>query len=218
MSGNPEPSPENIVGVLLAGGQSRRMGGGDKCLADLAGKPLLTHVIERLKPQTGALVLNANGDLERFSEFGLPMVADPVEGFAGPLAGVLAGFTWAKEHASDARWIVTAATDTPFFPNDLVARLLETTKGQYPAIALAQSDGRVHPVFGLWPVALSSDLHEALESGTRKVLHWTGRHITATAEFQQTQVGAGMLDPFFNVNSPDDLTHAEAVFAETSAT
>jgi len=210
--------PEHIIGVLLAGGQSRRMGGGDKCLAELAGKPLLTHVIERLKPQTGTLVLNANGDLNRFSEFDLPTVADPIEGFAGPLAGVLAGFTWARENAPEARWIVTAATDTPFFPDDLVAKLLDATKGRYPAIALAQSNGRMHPVFGLWPVALCNDLHEALMSGTRKVLHWTGRHTTTTAEFQQTNIGDATLDPFFNVNSPDDLAHAEAVLAETITT
>ena len=211
-------APEKIAGVLLAGGRSRRMGGGDKCLAELAGKPLLTHVIERLGPQTAALVLNANGDPDRFSAFGLPMVADTVEGFAGPLAGVLAGFTWAKNHTPDARWIVTAATDTPFFPDDLVARLFDATKGQYPAIALAQSDGRLHPVFGLWPVALGDDLSEALTSGTRKVLHWTGRHITTTAEFPLAQFGDATLDPFFNVNSPDDLAHAEAVFAEIITT
>jgi len=203
MPGNSQPIQEHILGVLLAGGQSRRMGGGDKCLLELAGKPLLAHVIERLKPQTGTLVLNANGDLNRF---------------AGPLAGVLAGLIWARENAPEARWIVTAATDTPFFPNDLVAKLLDATKDQYPAIALAQSNGRVHPVFGLWPVALADDLHEALTSGTRKVLHWTGRHTTTTAEFQLAQTGAATLDPFFNVNSPDDLAHAEAVSAETITT
>ncbi len=218
MSDNPEPNPEHIAGVLLAGGQSRRMGGGDKCLTELAGKALLSRVIGRLRPQTNTLVLNANGDPDRFAAFGLPVVADPVEGFAGPLAGVLAGFSWAREHAPDARWIVTAATDTPFFPRDLVAELHDATKGQYPAIALAQSDGRLHPVFGLWPVALAGDLHEALMSGTRKVLHWTGRHPTATAEFPLMQLGDATLDPFFNVNSPDDLSRAEAVFAETGTT
>ena len=210
MSSNIEP----VIGVLLAGGQSRRMGGGDKCLLELAGKPLLAHVIERLKPQTSALVLNANGDLDRFSEFGLPTIADPVEGFAGPLAGVLAGFTWARENAPDTRWIVTAATDTPFFPQDLVARLLEATKGQYPAIALASSNERMHPVFGLWPVALAGDLHQALESGTRKVLDWTDRHKTVTAEFPGIETGGITIDPFFNANRPDDMAHAAAVLAE----
>ncbi len=214
MSSNIEP----VIGVLLAGGQSRRMGGGDKCLLELAGKPLLAHVIERLKPQTSELVLNANGDLDRFSEFGLPTIADPVEGFAGPLAGVLAGFTWARENAPDTRWIVTAATDTPFFPQDLVARLLEATKGQYPAIALASSNERMHPVFGLWPVALAGDLHQALESGTRKVLDWTGRHTNVTAEFPGIETGGTAIDPFFNANRPDDMAHAAAVLAEMATT
>jgi molybdopterin-guanine dinucleotide biosynthesis protein A len=209
---------EPVIGVLLAGGQSRRMGGGDKCLAELAGKPLLAHVIDRLKPQTSALVLNANGDLLRFSGFDLPTIADPIEGFAGPLAGVLAGFTWARENAPDAQWIVTAATDTPFFPLDLVVKLLDATKGQYPAIALATSNERMHPVFGLWPVALADDLHQALESGTRKVLDWTGRHTTMTTAFPGIQIGGTAIDPFFNVNSPDDLTHAEAAIAETITT
>jgi molybdopterin-guanine dinucleotide biosynthesis protein A len=214
MSSNIEP----VIGVLLAGGQSRRMGGGDKCLLELAGKPLLAHVIERLKPQASALVLNANGDLDRFSEFGLPTIADPVEGFAGPLAGVLAGFTWARENAPDTRWIVTAATDTPFFPQDLVARLLDATKGQYPAIALASSNERMHPVFGLWPVALAGDLHQALESGTRKVLDWTDRHKTVTAEFPGIETGGITIDPFFNANRPDDMAHAAAVLAEMATT
>ena len=214
MSSNIEP----VIGVLLAGGQSRRMGGGDKCLLELAGKPLLAHVIGRRKPQASALVLNANGDLDRFSEFGLPTIADPVEGFAGPLAGVLAGFTWARENAPDTRWIVTAATDTPFFPQDLVARLLEATKGQYPAIALASSNERMHPVFGLWPVALAGDLHQALESGTRKVLDWTDRHKTVTAEFPGIETGGITIDPFFNANRPDDMAHAAAVLAEMATT
>ena len=214
MSSNIEP----VIGVLLAGGQSRRMGGGDKCLLELAGKPLLAHVIERLKPQTSELVLNANGDLDRFSEFGLPTIADPVEGFAGPLAGVLAGFTWARENAPDTRWIVTAATDTPFFPQDLVTKLLDATKGQYPAIALASSNERMHPVFGLWPVALAGDLHQALESGTRKVLDWTDRHKTVTAEFPGVETGGITIDPFFNANRPDDMAHAAAVLAEMATT
>lgn len=207
---------EKIVGVLLAGGQSRRMGGGDKCLLPLAGKPLLIHVIERLRPQVSGLVLNANGDPARFSDFGLPVVADPVEGFAGPLAGVLAGFDWARENAPDARWIVTAASDTPFFPKDLVARLLAATGGGYPAIALAASNGRQHPVFGLWPTVLADDLRAALAGGTRKVLDWTGRHPTFTAEFEPVVVGSRTLDPFFNANRPDDLAEAEALLLETA--
>jgi len=205
---------EQIIGVLLAGGQSRRMGGGDKCLLELAGKPLLAHAIARLRPQTDALVLNANGDPQRFDAFSLPVIADPVAGFAGPLAGVLAGFDWTREHAPQARWIATAATDTPFFPQDLVSRLLDATRGQYPAIALAASNERSHPVFGLWPVALSSDLRQALESGTRKVLDWTGRHTTMIAEFPQAVIGGTTLDPFFNANRHEELSRAETILAE----
>lgn len=208
------PSSQSVVGVLLAGGQSRRMGGGDKCLLELAGKPFLAHVIERLQPQTHGLVLNANGDPARFASFGLPVIADPVEGFAGPLAGVLAGFTWARENAPDARWIVTAATDTPFFPQNLVTRLLDATGGDYPAIALAASGGRTHPVFGLWPTALMDDLQEALEDGVRKVLHWTDRHTMTTAGFELLRLGAEEIDPFFNTNTPEDLAKAEAILTE----
>ncbi len=205
---------EQIVGVLLAGGQSRRMGGGDKCLLELAGKPLLAHAIARLAPQTDALVLNANGDPQRFAAFGLPIAADPVAGFAGPLAGVLAGLDWTQEHEPQARWIATAATDTPFFPKNLVAGLHGATCGKYPAIALAASSERSHPVFGLWPTELADDLREALESGTRKVLDWTGRHTTMIAEFPQVRIGAVMLDPFFNANRREELSHAERVLAE----
>ena len=210
-----EHRSDTVVGVLLAGGQARRMGGGDKCMLKLAGRTLLEHVIERLEPQTHTLVLNANGDPARFAAFGRPVVADPVEGFAGPLAGVLAGFMWARENEPDARWVATAATDTPFFPSDLVSRLMEATGGRYPSIALAESGGRMHPVFGLWPTALADDLHDAVTGGTRKVLDWTDRHTTVTAEFSAMRVGGSDIDPFFNANRPDDLTHAEALLAES---
>jgi len=208
---------QTVAGVLLAGGQSRRMGGGDKCLLKLGGKTLMAHAIDRLRPQVGMLVINANGDPARFDEFRLDVTADPIDGFAGPLAGVLAGFDWAREHAPCARWIVTAASDTPFFPTDLVSRLLEATGDKYPAIALACSNGRQHPVFGLWPTALTEDLREALESGTRKVLDWTDRHLTAGAEFSPLEIGDQKLDPFFNANRPDDLAEAERLLAETTA-
>lgn len=202
---------ETIVGVLLAGGQSRRMGGGDKCLLELAGRPLLAHVMERLRPQVTSMVLNANGEADRFAGFGLDVVADPVEGFAGPLAGVLAGFDWARETAPQARWIVTAASDTPFFPLDLVPRLLAATGNNNPAIALAASQGRLHPVFGLWPTALAEDLRASLLAGTRKVLDWTDKHTMVSEEFAPTGIGGGTIDPFFNANRPDDLAEAEAL-------
>jgi len=197
-----------VIGVLLAGGLARRMGGGDKCLLELAGKPMLTYAIERLGPQTETLVLNANGDPARFAAFGLDVVPDPIAGYAGPLAGVLAGMEWAKRNRPSARWIATAASDTPFFPRDYVARLREAAQPHHPAIAMAASGGREHPVFSLWPVALISDLRSALETGTRKILDWTDRHTTLKVEFQKMDRPDGMIDPFFNANTPEDLERA----------
>ncbi|HWJ19264.1 MAG TPA: molybdenum cofactor guanylyltransferase MobA, partial [Geobacterales bacterium] len=145
---------EQVAGVILAGGLSRRMGGGDKSLRTLNGKPLILRAIERLGGQAGPIALNANGDASRFSAFGLPVIPDATADFAGPLAGVLAGLRWAAEAAPDARFIVTAACDTPFFPSDLVEKLLASTGPTYPCIALAASGENAHPVFALWPVAL----------------------------------------------------------------
>ena len=207
---------EPIIGVLLAGGQSRRMGGGDKCLMTLAGRSLLERAMERLAPQVSEMILNANGEPARFSRFGLPVVADPVEGFAGPLAGVLAGLRWANANRPEVRWIVTAATDTPFFPEDLVARLWDGAGDTYPAIALASYQSRPQPVFGLWPTALADDLEEALGAGTRKVLDWTDRHAGSLVEFPPV-IGEGReIDPFFNANRPDDMAEAERLIAEGS--
>src|SRR5262249_6660785 len=158
-----------VTGVILAGGRSRRMGGGDKGLLELAGKPMLTHVICRLRTQVDAIVINANGDPARFADFGLPVVADTAEGFVGPLAGVLSGMRWATANAPDARWIVTAAGDAPLLPHDLVERFIAAVEGRPNAIALAQSHGELHPVIGLWPIALAEDLEEQLKSGVRKV-------------------------------------------------
>lgn len=190
------------AGVILAGGLATRMGGGDKCLLPLGGAPMLEGIIARLQPQVSALALNANGDAARFARFELPVVGDSVEGFAGPLAGVLAGLDWAAEQCIES--IVTAAGDTPFFPQDLVARLLVATEGMEHPLALAATpDGR-QPTFGLWPVALRHDLRAALEGGLRKVVMWTDTHGGRVAEFD----GAG--DPFFNINTPEDLAKAEA--------
>lgn len=198
-----------IVGVLLAGGQSRRMGGGDKGLRLLADKPMMAHVRDRLAGQAAPIIVNANGDPARFAEIGLPVVADEVEGYAGPLAGVLAGLKWAAANVPEARFIVTAACDTPFFPENLTSALLDATGGTYPAIVLAASDGRVHPVFGLWPVALADDLEEALRTGTRKVLNWTGRHPNFTVPFPKAVIGGRGMDPFFNANTPEEFAEAE---------
>ena len=203
---------KTIIGVLLAGGQSRRFGGGDKCLRPLAGRPLLDHAATRLKPQASKLVLNANGDARRFFKFDLAVVPDPVAGFAGPLAGVLAGLRWAQSKGN-ARWIVTAATDSPFFPRDLATRLARSVGKRYPAIALAACGAQTHPTFGLWPTALADDLERALEAGTHKVLAWAQTHDLEFVDFEVIALGARTIDPFFNVNTPQDLAQAEALIA-----
>lgn len=192
-----------IAGVVLAGGLSRRMGGGDKALRLLAGRPMLAHVLDRAARQVGALVLNANGDSSRFAAFGLPCVADSVPGFAGPLAGVLAGLDWAATNAPDAELVASFPSDAPFLPRDMVARLFEARKGA--AIAIASSGGRTHPVCGLWPVALRDDLRRALTiEDIRKVETWIARHKHVAVDF-----AVDPIDPFFNANAPDDLARAE---------
>ena len=198
-----------VVGLLLAGGQSRRMGGGDKTLRLLGGIPLIDRVIERLRPQVDALVLNANGDPARFARLALPVAADSVPGFAGPLAGVLAGLDWAFSHRSDCPYVVSVATDAPFLPIDLVARLAQGLDEGSADLACAASGGRPHPVFGLWPVRLRDDLRRALVDQTiRKVDLWTARHRLATVPFADHPV-----DPFFNANRPEDLETAAALLA-----
>jgi molybdenum cofactor guanylyltransferase len=206
------------VGVLLAGGRSRRMGGGDKSLKMLGGRAMLAHAIDRLRPQVGEIVISANGDLARFSAFGLPVVADPIAGFAGPLAGVLAGFDWAVAKTPEARWIVTAATDTPFFPGDLVDRFVAAAGHHETMIALAKSGGYVQPVFGLWPVALADDLRRWLaESENRAVMGWVDRHEMVEVEFPGFSVAGELLDPFFNANTPEDMEVAETILREMAA-
>jgi molybdenum cofactor guanylyltransferase len=200
---------ERVVGVLLAGGLSRRMGGGDKCLRPLGGRPILARVIERARPQAETLILNANGDPGRFAGFGLPVVADAVPGHAGPLAGVLTGLEWAATHRPGCGWVVSIATDTPFFPADLVARLLAAVGAEGARLACAASGGQAHPVFGLWPVALAGELRRALvEEGVRKIDAWTARYPLAKVEFP-----LGAVDPFFNANRPEELAAAERLLA-----
>ena len=206
----------SVTGVILAGGQSRRMGGGDKGLLELAGKPMLAHVIERLAPQVGRVVVNANGDPARFAAFGLPVVADTVADFAGPLAGVLAGMRWSRANAPAARWIATAAGDAPLLPRDLVERCIQALVGRSGAIALARSAGGLHPVIGLWPVALADDLEALLAAGVRKVLAWTDRHGTVPVSFPFVEVGGTNLDPFFNANTPQELGELRALLARVA--
>ena len=178
------------------------MGGGDKGLLPLGGSTLIGHVIARLGPQVAGLALNANGDPARFADLGLPVLPDTVQGYAGPLSGVLAGLDWAAAQGAD--HIVTAAADTPFFPCDLVPQLLFAAETSASGMALAATpDGR-HPTFGLWPTALRHDLRQALAEGLRKVVLWTDRHGAATARFPDDAA-------FFNVNTPDDLVQAQAM-------
>jgi len=188
------------LGVILAGGQATRMGGGDKGLLTLGGGTILSHVIDRLEPQVADLALNANGDIARFADLGLPVISDNISGFAGPLSGVLAGLDWAAEQGAD--HIVTAAADTPFFPCDLVAQLLLAAQTAGTNIALARTTGGRHPTFGLWPTVLRDDLRSALAGGLRKVVLWTDQHGAATAHFPDDAA-------FFNVNTPNDLATAQ---------
>jgi molybdopterin-guanine dinucleotide biosynthesis protein A len=198
----------DVAGVLLAGGLSRRMGGGDKNLKRLGGRPVLEHVIERVRPQVTALALNANGDPARFAEYGLPVVADSIEGFAGPLAGVLAGLDWAAEAVPECGWLLSAPTDAPFLPADLVQALLLAAKAGAD-LAVAASGGRAHPVAALWPVSLRHPLRAALESGVRKVEDFTRDYRVAMVEFPTEPI-----DPFFNLNRPEDLEQAELLLAQ----
>jgi molybdopterin-guanine dinucleotide biosynthesis protein A len=175
------------------------MGGGDKALVDLGGRPMLDRVVARLRGQARPLVLNANGDPARFDRFGLPVVADPVDGFVGPLAGLLAVLRWARE-TSNARWIATVPADTPFIPRNLVERLLE---GLGTAeISIARSREMIHPVVGLWPVAVADGLCRWLRDGEHRAMHrWIETRTTALVDFEDE----GEFDPFFNVNTPADL-------------
>jgi len=198
-----------VVGVLLAGGKSQRMGGGDKSLRQLGGQPILAHVIPRLRPQVRKLVLNANGDPARFSEFDLPIAPDTIPDFAGPLAGVLAGMIWAAANAPDCPWIVTVPTDSPFLPRDLVARLIAERDINQADMVCAMSAGQRYPVAGLWPVRLRDELRRAIkQEDMHKVEAWSARYRLAVAEFAVDKV-----DPFFNTNSPEDLAKAEQLLA-----
>ena len=207
-------APNEIVCVVLAGGLARRMGGGDKALTELAGRPILSHLLERLAPQVGCLVLNANGDPARFAEFGLPVRADDAPDHPGPLAGVLAGMAWARSNRPGVSHILTAPGDAPFPPADLARRLAAPFAAGRADLTCAMSDGRRHPVTGLWPVALEDDLrHAVMDEGVRKVDDWTGRHRCEAVPFDAVPV-----DPFFNINTMDDLARAEEVLRATAET
>lgn len=209
------PNMVRPLGVILAGGLARRMGGGDKSLLSLgASSRVLDQVIARLGAQVDQMVLNANGDPVRFDEFGLTVVADSLDGFLGPLAGVLAGLDYAAEHGFD--HVVSVAADTPFFPTDLVSALDNASKHMDVPIALAATkieSGKTvrHPTFGLWPVALREDLRSALRDGLRKVVLWTDQHGAETHVFDGREI-----DPFFNINTPEDLKLANKMMETLS--
>jgi molybdopterin-guanine dinucleotide biosynthesis protein A len=176
MSAHPE-----TLGVILAGGLARRMGGGDKGLSVIEGRTILERLADGMRPQCAGLILNANGDSGRFGALALPVVPDSVPDFAGPLAGVLAGLDWAAEQRPGLAWVATVAGDTPFLPPDFVARLHTARRDAEAQLASAASGGRTHPVNGLWPVALREDLREALARGERKVGRWIAEHGAALA-------------------------------------
>ena len=201
------PDPRrDCAGLLLAGGLGRRMGGGLKGMALLDGRPLLAHAAARAGPQVACLAVNANAPTAAFAELGLPVLPDPVTGFVGPLAGVLAGMLWAREAGYG--WVASFPCDAPFFPATLVHDL--AVEGDGADIVTATSGGRRHPVFALWATRLAGDLHHALAGeGLRKVDRWTARHRMADVEFPVSPAG----DPFFNINTPEELAAAEARLA-----
>jgi len=193
------------LGLVLAGGLARRMGGGDKSLIKIAGVTILERVLTRLAPQCARVVLNANGDPARFAFTGLPIVADSVPDFAGPLAGILAGLDWMAANTPDLTWMASVPGDCPFLPDDLVARLHVARAAENTPLACARSGEWRHPVVGLWPVALRDDLRRALlDEGLHKIEVWTARHGVAIADWPDRPV-----DPFFNVNTPEDVAAAE---------
>jgi molybdopterin-guanine dinucleotide biosynthesis protein A len=195
------------LGLVLAGGLARRMGGGDKARITVGGQSILDRVLDRLRLQCARLVLNANGDPERFADTGLPVVPDDVPGFAGPLAGILAGLDWTAAQGID--WMVSVPGDCPFLPGDLVARLEAARRAAGTPLACARSGDWRHPVVGLWPVSLRGDLRHALvQEDLRKIEVWTARHGVAIAEWPDAPY-----DPFFNVNTPEDAQRAAQLAA-----
>ncbi len=201
--------PGKPLGVVLAGGLARRMGGGDKARLRIGGRTIIERVLARLKPQCAALILNANGDPARFADTGLAVVPDSIPDFAGPLAGILAGLDWAATEAPDVADIVTVPGDCPFLPEDLVARLSAARTREGAPLACARSGEWRHPVVGLWPVTLRGDLRQALVAeGMRKIEAWTARHGVAVADWP-----AAPIDPFFNINTPEDAAEAERIAA-----
>lgn len=201
------------LGLILAGGLARRMGGGDKARIKIGDRTILERVLATMAPQCARLIINANGDPARFADTGLPVVADSVPDFAGPLAGILAGLDWAAAHAPDVTDVASVPGDCPFLPTDLVVRLTAVRAEAKTPLACARSGDWRHPVAGLWPVALREDLRKALTvEGLHKIEIWTARHGVAIADWPAEPV-----DPFFNVNTPEDVAAAERIAAQERA-
>ena len=201
----PEHPP--TLGLVLAGGLARRMGGGDKARIRIGDKTILARVLACLEPQCSRIVINANGDPARFADTGLPVVADSVPDFAGPLAGILAGLDWAAANMPGTAWLLSVPGDCPFLPRDLVPRLHAAREAAGAPLACARSGAWRHPVVGLWPIALRDDLRHALvDEDLHKIEEWTARHGVGIADWPDTP-----LDPFLNVNTPDDVARAEAL-------
>ncbi len=201
---------KKVVGILLAGGKSSRMGGGDKCLKKLGNKTILEHVIARSFPQVEKLILNVNGQYSEYARYKLPIVSDVVAGHCGPLAGILTGMSWVKKNLPSCKWLVSLPTDAPFFPNNLVEKLFSALEENKARISYACSHGRNHPVFGLWPVDLEEDLRRSIvEDKVRKIEFWTNKFTTSRAEFVSRS-----FDPFFNINNREQLEKAKGMIRE----
>jgi molybdopterin-guanine dinucleotide biosynthesis protein A len=206
-----------VTGLLLAGGRSSRMGGREKALLDIGGKPMLLHVLARLRPQVGRIVINANGDPARFSGHCLPVVADSIEGYAGPLAGLHAGIEWARRETPNARFVASVPVDSPFLPLDLVVRLKAALIAKDALCAIAASNGERHPVAGLWRIDLAEAMAESLKQNVRALHRFADSQNCAVAEFTPVDIGGAQIDPFFNVNAPADLDRARGLFATETA-
>ena len=197
----------DIVGVILAGGFSRRMSNQNKCFIPLNGKPLFEYVLEKLSPQCDTILINSNEQNERLAAYQFPIVKDSLEGFLGPLAGILSAMEWAKQHKPESKWILTVPVDTPFLPDDLLSKLYQSVQTTHSELACACSLGRTHPVIGLWPISLVDDLRLSLtKEGMRKIDLWTSRYKISQQDFNNDN-----LDPFFNINCNEDLIEAESL-------
>ena len=200
----------DIPGIILAGGLSRRMGGGDKGLLMLGETSIIERVIVKILPQVGSLAININGDSSRFPDYKLPIIPDSIKGYLGPLSGILAGMEWAFKNGN--RYIATVAADTPFLPDDLIKRLHAMVKSKNLNIGIAASrilsgdDVFIHPTFGIWEVALKDDLRDALANDTRKIMFWAKKF---KLDYYYFDTNDKLSDPFFNINTPDDLEEAK---------